>query len=324
MQQPTAVERLLDASEPSVRYLYRRDVLGEDPASESMLTLQEEIRTSVRVQKMLDARDKDGKFPWHAYTKWIGAFWTLLVLSDIGYPAGDQSLVPLRDQVLEWLFSEKHQKHVRLINGRWRRCACQESSIVLTMLKLGLVDDRISVIVENLIKWQWPDGGWNCDKNPSASHSSFHETWLPLRAIKTYADATGSSCAAESVEKASEVFLSHRLYKKKGEDIVLDMFTRQAFPAYWHYDFLVGLRVMGEVGRLDDPRCHDALDLLESKRLPDGGFPAAVKYYRVTQQKTEGSGISYVGWGGVKSNTMNEWVTVMALSVLKKSGRSVH
>jgi hypothetical protein len=229
----------------------------------------------------------------------------------------------LRDQVLDWLFSEKHLKHVRLINGRWRRCACQESSIVLVMLKLGIVDDRISEIVENLLKWQWPDGGWNCDKHPEASHSSFHETWLPLRAMHAYAEATDSPRAAQSVEKASEVFLSHRLYKKKGDGTVLEQFTRQAFPAYWHYDFLVGLGMMGEIGRIDDPRCRDALDLLESNRLPDGGFPAAIKYYRVTRQKTEGSGISFVDWDGMKKNKMNEWVTVTALSVLQKSGRRV-
>jgi hypothetical protein len=30
---------------------------------------------------------------------------------------------------------------------------------------------------------------------------------------------------------------------------------------------------MAESGRLGDPRCADALALLESKRLTDGGFP---------------------------------------------------
>ena len=36
---------------------------------------------------------------------------------------------------------------------------------------------------------------------------------------------------------------------------------------------------INEAGYLDDPRCKDALDLLESKMLPAGGFAAEVKYF---------------------------------------------
>ena len=39
------------------------------------------------------------------------------------------------------------------------------------------------------------------------------------------------------------------------------------------YDVLFALQVMAELGRIGDPRCADALALLESKRLADGGFP---------------------------------------------------
>jgi hypothetical protein len=43
--------------------------------------------------------------------------------------------------------------------------------------RLGLVDDsRVQYLAESLIDWQWPDGGWNCDKRPSANHSSFYES----------------------------------------------------------------------------------------------------------------------------------------------------
>ena len=39
------------------------------------------------------------------------------------------------------------------------------------------------------------------------------------------------------------------------------------------YDVLFALQVMAELGRIGDPRCADALALLRSKQLPDGGFP---------------------------------------------------
>ncbi len=317
-------ELLRSSTEPSIRYLYQRDVLGKNPLTPELQEMQEEIRFSGRVVKMLAPRGEDGRFPWDAYTKWAGAFWTLLSLVELRYPPGDTGLAPLRDQVLEWLLSEQHLKNIRFIDGRWRRCALQEASAVLAMLQLGIVDDRITRLVESLLKWQWPDGGWNCDKHPAAIHSSFHETWIPLLALKAYADASGSPRVYEAVERASEVFLSHQLYKRKSDGAVMDeQFTRLAYPAYWHYDILAGLRVVAAVGRITDPRCAAALDLLESKRLPDGGFAADVKYYKVVDVVRKGSGFSLVDWGGTSQRTMNEFVTLHALAVLKKAGRSI-
>jgi len=317
-------ELLQSSAEPSIRYLYQRDVLGKDPLTPEMQALQEEIRVSERVLKMLAPRGADGRFPWDAYTKWAGAFWTLLALVDLAYPPGDKGLAPLRDQVLDWLLSAKHLKNIRLIDGRWRRCALQEASVVLAMLQLGIVDDRITLLVESLLKWQWPDGGWNCDDTPGANHSSFHETWIPLLALRAYADASGSPRVYEAVDRASEVFLSHQLFKRKTDGAVMDeQFTRLAYPAYWHYDILAGLRVVAAVGRITDPRCAAALDLLESKRLPDGGFAVDVKYYKVVDVVRKGSGFSLVDWGGTSKRTMNEFVTLHALAVLKKAGRRI-
>jgi hypothetical protein len=76
---------------------------------------------------------------------------------------------------------------------------------------------------------------------------------------------------------------------------------------------------MVEAGFIGDERCQDALDLLESKRLPDGGFPTEKKYYRVTEKRTNGRCL--IDWGGTSQRRMNEWVTVDALSVLKAAGR---
>jgi len=316
------LDRLEKSVDPCVRYLFRRDYLRENPENPEMLALQEEIRHSSRVRLMLERRDAQGRFPWHPSSKWVGAFWTLLMLADIGYPPGDQDLAPLRDQVLDWLLSPQHLNKVPQINGRWRRCALQEVSIVYSSLKLGLANERIPQVVENLLQWQWPDGGWNCDKKPAAVHSSFHETWIPLLAMHTYALASGSPRAQESSQRASEVFLKHRLFRRIKDGEVMDTnFGKIAYPPYWHYDILVGLRVMDMVGRLSDPRCGDALDWLASLRLPDGGLAVEQKYYKVSADKKEGSGVSFVDWGSTGKGKMNEFATVHALSILKKAGR---
>ena len=57
--------------------------------------VRQAIVSSPNVVQMLATRNSDGTFPLHAYSKWRGAFWTLLQLVDLGYPPGDQSLLPL-------------------------------------------------------------------------------------------------------------------------------------------------------------------------------------------------------------------------------------
>ena len=77
---------------------------------------------------------------------------------------------------------------------------------------------------------------------------------------------------------------------------------------------------MMQVGRIRDARCGDALDLLEERRLPDGGWPAEKRYYKVSRN-TMISNADYVNWGGTSRKRMNEWVTVDALAVLRAGGR---
>jgi hypothetical protein len=85
------------------------------------------------------------------------------------------------------------------------------------------------------------------------------------------------------------------------------------------YDILFALKVMAEAGFLSDARCREALDLLVSKELPDGGWPAEERFYRISDRP--GSGRELVSWGGGDKKHMNEWVTADALGVLRAAGR---
>jgi hypothetical protein len=314
------IDKLLNSDEPSVRFKILVSVLGKELQSTEIKKLQEEIKSSPRVKLLLSERGKDGKIPVNPYKKWYGAHWVLASLADIGYPSGDGSLIPLREQVYGWLFSQKHEKKIKAIDGRVRRCASQEGNALYYLLTLGLADARTEELAKRLIKWQWPDGGWNCDKNPRAVNSSFWESLIPLRALALHARLTRNKQSRQAVKRASEIFLKRRLYKRQKDGrIMIDDFVNLHYPCYWRYDILFGLKVMAEAGFIGDKRCQDALDLLESKRLPDGGFPAEGRYYRVMEKLT--SGRSLVDWGGVSKKRMNEFVTADALYVLKKSGR---
>ena len=313
---------LSENPDPIIRWKAARNLSSKTHLLPNSGKSRNELDTSPIIQRLLSDRKDDGRIPYHPYDKWFGAHWVLSILADLGYPEGDESLRPLMEQCYEWLLSKDHQNYIRMINGRVRRCASQEGNCVYYSLALGLSDGRTEELVARLLKWQWEDGGWNCDKNPDASISSFNETLIPLRGLSWYIKNTADPKVIQAVDRASKVFLKRHLIKRLRDGQIIDQnFIKLHYPNYWHYDFLFALKVMSEAGFVNDPRCAESLDLLENKCLPDGGFPAEEKYYRVDDKKLAGH--SRVNWGGTSKKYSNPFVSLNALIVLKRSGRLV-
>jgi hypothetical protein len=275
---------LVASSEPSIAYRARVELLGEAPTSPDVIKLRDSIRSCERVRALLRERGSDGAIPVHPYHKWLGVHWVLVALADLEYPRVDESLIPMREQVLAWLLGAERERLARRLTfaGHARMYASMEGNAIYALSRLGLADERVDGLVDHLLAWQWPDGGWNCDKKREAHVSSFHETLIPLRGLAWYRQLTGERKVEDAMRNAAEVFLHRRLFRRLADGSVIEReFVRLHYPPFWHYDILFGLTVMGEAGFLDDPRCGEALDLLESRRLPDGGFPADGRYYRV-------------------------------------------
>jgi len=329
------VDQLMASEDPCVRYRALVDVCGASPASPQARQLREAIRSSIRVERLLSPCSQDGRM-LGVYSKFTGAHWVLADLADIGYPPGDTSLAPLRDRVVEtWLAPAHTQERiveseaarfksrpgVPIIDGRARRCASQEGNALYATLALGLADERADQLAANLVRWQWPDGGWNCDRKTEARTSSFHETLLPLRGLAWHARRTGSPASQEAVERSAEFLLKRRLFRRQRDgSIIDDSFLKLRYPHYWYYDILIALKVMVEAGFVDDPRCQEALDILALKRLEDGGWRAEGKHYRVVDGPAPGGAL--VDWGPVsRKKVMNPFVTLDALYVLRAAGR---
>ena len=303
-------------TEPALAWKLVVGVLGKDPNSDEAQKAARITRHSPLVSALLAGRDTSG----HVYRKWHGTHWTLSLLADLGCPPGDETLRPLLDQTLACWLGEEHKKHIRTIEGRTRRCCSQEGNALYSAQRLGFADDRADELAARLMRWQWPDGGWNCDKRPEAKKSSFMETLIPLRSLALYARTSGDPQVKTAVERAAEIFLKRKLFRRLKDGTIMDRhFVLLSYPSYWHYNILFGLKVMEEAGFLADPRSQEALDLLESKCLPDGGFPAEETYARTT--RPELSNYSPVSWGGRSTKKMNLFVTADALTVLRLAGR---
>jgi hypothetical protein len=177
---PPLIRTLLDA-EPSIRLWILSGVLDHPPTSPPLRTAVEEVRHSPRVRALLSERRSDGTLPYHPYlARWYGAHWVLVALAELGYPAGDPSLQPLLDQVLTWLHSPDYRRRSGTVKGLPRMHASIDANAVWVALKMGLDDPRVAPLVDRLLAGQWPDGGWNCDRNASGRTSSFTESLIPF------------------------------------------------------------------------------------------------------------------------------------------------
>src|SRR5207245_7747904 len=122
------------------------------------------------------------------------------------------------------------QRGVPLMRGRYRRCASQQGNALLAVMTLGIDDGRAKMLVERLLNWQWPDGGWNCDRDPAADTSSFFETLLPMRGLWAH----GAAHAKRAAREAAEVFLERRLAYRAGNGArIRAELTKLHYPPYW-------------------------------------------------------------------------------------------
>ncbi len=306
---------LLASAEPGIRVQVRRDLLGEAVSAADLRA----ISSGPIVEALLSGQRPDGSFGSHPYQKWSGAHWRLVSLIELGLPAGETRALAATDGVLNWLASESHHASIRTIDGRVRRCASQEGNALAVCVRLGLAGEpRVAQLADALVEWQWPDGGWNCDKTPAASHSSFHESLPPVWGLAEYARATGSTDAAAASRRGADLFLEHHLYRSHTTgDVINAKWLRAHYPPYWHYNFVYGLDRLARAGALPDERAAEAIELLRSQRRSDGLWHVAGSPYWRRSGDTYSDPAPWVRSGP------SEMLTLSALRIIKAASQEV-
>ncbi|HJW23215.1 MAG TPA: hypothetical protein VJ506_12365 [Candidatus Limnocylindrales bacterium] len=311
---------LLESDEPAVRYRTRTWLSGEDERDASVRRDRARVADGAIVATLLEATDPRET----PYRKWRGLHWRLVSLADFGLPA-DQPAVRARldeaiDRELRWIANPRHLEAIPRLDGLYRADASMEGNGLYAACRFGHArDERARSLVEKLLEWQWPDGGWNCDRRASGYRSSFHESWATAIGLAAYHDATGDDEALAAARRTAELLLEHRLLRTlDGRRQIHSSMAALHWPAYWHYDFLAGLRVLLAVDSrlLRDPRAADALDLLESKARPDGRFETSHAWWQAGRHVTSPTDV--VDWGRGRPS---EVLTLHALRVLKAAGR---
>lgn len=236
---------------------------------------------------------------------WTSATFTLLLLRDLGLdPASEQArrAVELVRDNSKWDHDGQNY-----FDGEVEPCINGKA------VALGAYfGQNVEGIVERLFGEQLADGGWNCEAERGSIRSSFNTTISVLEGLLEYerTHAAHPSVAAARL-RGQEYLLERRMLRRLSTGEVIDpAWTQFSFPTRWHYDVLRGLDYLRSAGVEPDERCAEAIDLVESKRDPDGRWPLENTHPgRVHFDMEEGDG------------KPSRWNTLRAMRVLAWSGR---
>ena len=310
------MEWLLD-SDPSIRWQVLRDLVHA-PAE---IVAAERARTAVEGwgARLLALQGEDGQwaggacFPARSFNwrdekqgqPWISTLPTLQLLRHLGVD-------PLSDRV---------QRAVALVKDhcRWEHAGQPffsgevEPCINGRTVALGIYfGQNMDGLVERLLAEQLEDGGWNCEVENGSVRSSFATTINVLEGLLAHERATGGS--AESIaarRRGEEYLLERKLFRRKSTgEVVNPEWLQFSFPIRWHYDVLRALEYFRSAGDAQDSRVDEAIDLLRSKRQPDGVWLLENTHPGKVHFKLEDG-----------DNQPSRWNTLRAMRVLDSYGK---
>ena len=169
-------------------------------------------------------------------------------------------------------------------------------------------DDRLDTLADYLLGEQMPDGGWNCQRDYGATHSSVHTTISVLEGLRLYELHRGRNAQAvrAAQRRGCEFLLVHRLFRSdRTGEIIKPIFLRFSFPPRWHYDILRALDYFQAVNAPRDARLAEAIEIVRRSQREDGRWPLQNRYRGKTYFELERLGMP------------GRWNTLRALRVLK-------
>jgi hypothetical protein len=298
------------AGDPAIRWQVLRDLVG---AAESTV---ERERRRVAAEgwgaRLLAKQDAEGRWAKGLSSedglyspKWISTTYTMLLLRDLGLPPRNR----LVRKACALMLDHGLQRDGGINYGwRGRSETCITGMILSILSYFQHHDDRLDTVAAHALEQQMPDGGWNCQRDHGASHSSVHTTISVLEGLRHYElhRAREVPAVQAAQRRGREFLLEHRLFRShRTGEVIKPILTLFSFPPRWHYDILRALDYFQAVNAPHDPRLLDAIDIVRSKQREDGRWSLQNRYKGKTYFELERLGAP------------SRWNTLRALRVLK-------
>lgn len=271
----TVLDWLLDA-DPAIRWQVLRDLVHA-PA-DVVATERARVATEGWGARLLQLQGEDGQwaggacFPAEGWRRsegegqpWTSTLPTLQLLCEFGVdPSSDRVREAVARVAAHCRWEHAGQP---FFSGEVEPCINGRT------VTLGVYfNQNVDSLVARLLDEQLEDGGWNCEAENGSVRSSFATTINVLEGLLAHERATGGSPPVIAARRRGEAYLLERhLFRRKSTGAVVDPAWLQfSFPTRWHYDVLRGLDYFRAAGDPPDPRIEEAIELLRSKRQPDG------------------------------------------------------
>jgi hypothetical protein len=279
----SVIEWLLD-SDPSIRWQVMRD-LTDAPADE-VAAERARVATKGIGARLLALQAPDGRWGGAAWNRgWNSTMHALMLLREFGIdPASEQTrraVALVRDRVSWKGCGPKECDRNPFFAGELEPCINGQVAAVGAYF-----GQNAQGIIDRLLTEQLADGGWNCEAANGSTHSSFNTTICVLEALLEYELHGGNNREVTAARlRAQEYLLERRLFRRLSTGAIIErdrkggaVWTRFAFPTWWHYDVLRGLDYLRRAGVAADARMAEAIDLVASKRDAAGRWPLDVRY----------------------------------------------
>ncbi|HTB89816.1 MAG TPA: hypothetical protein VK743_17755 [Steroidobacteraceae bacterium] len=257
------IDWLLD-SDPAIRWQAMRDLVRASPAA--IAAERARIPYEGAGAEILARQGSDGAWHRSDAPDWLPTLFTMMFLRATGVDRADPAIgsaVARLEAGFRWdeAFGQKP-----FFEGEVEPC------INGGTLALGAYFGRpAEKLAQRLIGEQLDDGGWNCEA-PKSVRSSFHTTICVLEGLLEYQRTVGSTPEIAAARRRGEEYLLERgLFRRRSSGEVANAaFLNFAFPPRYHYDVLRALDYLRDAGVRPDARIDDAVQVVTSRRQPDG------------------------------------------------------
>jgi hypothetical protein len=293
--------------DPAIRWQVMRDLT--DASEPAVRRMRARVTREGWGARLLDLQHDDGGWGQGVYSpKWTSTTYTLLLLRHLGIPPEAPRVRRAVDLVRRHQFMGKADQPLFRYQGE----TCITGMVLALASYFDPGSDAADDVAKFLLSEQLTDGGWNCATSRGSTRSSFNTTVSAIEGFLEYEHARGTARAATAARRGGEEYLiSRRMFRSLSTGKVIDpRWKLFSFPPRWYYDVLRGLDHLAAARAKCDDRLEEALDLVESKRRPDGTWPVQNHHAGLEHFATEPTG------------KPSRWNTLRAMRVLRWAGRA--
>ena len=324
MSNEDVVNWLLEPSDPSVRFWALKDLAGKAPGDPDVREAQAGVAESAPVKKILAAQSPGGWWEGERdmyLPKYTASTHSLLILAELGAPRS-----PAVERGVEHIFRfQRDSGHfftelpatARGYASAVTDGICLDANVLRYLAHFGYLDDpRTRRLLGFVARDHSPDAGWRCRSYPINPDGVFPKncymgatkmltalSWIPpekrtpeIRVIIT-----------REVESVLENGIYRYLRNPDGSRKEKAGWKRFGFPLFYQSDALEVLDSLARLG-VRDGRVGPAMDLVRSKRRPDGRWLLENTFNGKTPVDVDEKG------------KPSKWVTLRALRTLRRFG----